>query len=790
MWEIKKINAQNIISFSDLNYDVEKGVATIIIGENRDDKSQKVNGSGKSAIIEAITIAFTGEPLRKVKTDEFISDWADEACVEMTLHNDYSNKDFIISRSFARKSPQTIECHIFDCETEQEVDTDKTVQSSVLEYNKFIMDELGISKDDLFNYYILSSKYESFFESSDRVKKELINRFSNGVLVDKGIEKLEDDLTVRDKEVVEANNTVFSINGSIESLTKEINQAAQKQEEAKKSKEEKIVEYKQYIANKRAEIREHNSQIDKANDRIETINEVKTKIEKLDADEKLSLADAYDKILDEFTENKLSGLSNIKSLSANLVAELKLANDQITTIDKKMKLADTLCQTAKTDVDDSDSKLKKSKEELDTQEKKLSKRESEFNKALDKYDEEFTELESKLKSKKEEKNDLQKSIVALENVLAGVISCPKCGHKFSLQSDRSVDDISDEVTEKKNLSEKLDDEMSQISKKNSEMTKAYNGIQDKLDDIYEQRNGFKKIIQECSDDRQSKVEAYNEAKNTLAKLGIELNTIKGRVQEYGTKIKSLRSNLFDDAYRIISTSVSNGETYVNNQKEYIKTLEGSIEVYENSIKTLEQASDSNIEESLKNSRDEYQKKLEVAEDEKAKAVERRDRLAEQKQLFLKYKAHLANKKLTAISQIVNKVLEEIGSNIRVDLQGYKVLRTGKLKESISVQLLKNGMECGSFYKFSAGERCRVNLASIIALQRLTNSNCDDGKGLDLLIFDEILDSSDQVGFESYCNTINNMGITSLLITQNSLPENYPYSLTVVKENDMSHILTD
>ena len=790
MWEIKKINAQNIISFSDLNYDVEKGVATIIIGENRDDKSQKVNGSGKSAIIEAITIAFTGEPLRKVKTDEFISDWADEACVEMTLHNDYSNRDFIISRSFARKSPQVVECHIFDCETEQDVETDKTVQASVLDYNKFIMDELGISKDDLFNYYILSSKYESFFESSDRVKKELINRFSNGVLVDKGIEKLEDDLVVRDKEVVEATNTVFSINGSIESLTKEINQAAQKQEEAKKSKEEKITEYKQYITNKRAEIREHKSQIDKANDRIKTINDVKSRVEKLEADEKLSLADAYDKVLEEFLDNKLPGLSDMKSLSANLVNDLKLASDQIGFIDKKMKLAETLCKTAKTDMDNSDSKLIKSKEELKAQEKKLSKRESEFIKTLDDYDEKFNEIESQLKSKKEEKNDLQKAIVSLENVLAGVISCPKCGHKFSLQSDKSVEDISDEVNSKKKLCEELDKEVSDINKKSSEMDKVYNDIQDKLDDLDEQRKGFKQIVQDCVDDKQGKVEAYNEAKNDLAKLGIELNTIRGRVQEYSTKIKNLRNNLFDDAYRIIATSVSNGETYVSNRKESIKTLEGSIEVYENSIKTLEQASDSNIEESLKNSREEYQKKLEVAEDEKAKAIEKRDKLAEQKQLFLKYKAHLANKKLTAISQIVNKVLEEIGSNIRVDLQGYKVLRTGKLKESISVQLLKNGMECGSFYKFSAGERCRVNLASIIALQRLTNSNCDDGKGLDLLIFDEILDSSDQVGFESYCNTINNMGITSLLITQNSLPENYPYSLTVVKENDMSHILTD
>lgn len=789
MWEIKNINAQNIISFQDLNYDVEKGVATIIIGENHDDKSQKVNGSGKSAIIEAITIALTGEPLRKVKTDEFISDWSEDASVEITLHNSFTKKDFTISRFFARKAPQQIECHIFDIDKMEEVDLDKTVQASVNDYNKFIMSELGITKDDLFNYYILSSKYESFFESSDRVKKELINKFSNGVLVDQGIEKLEEALVVREKAVVEVNNKVFSLNGSIESLTKEINQAAQKQEEAKKTKEEKIELYKSFIADKRAEIRECNSQIEKADDRLYILNGLLKEVESMQGDDKLSLKVAYEFLSKKFEACNIEGLLDIQNLSVEYANKLKEVKENADVVAKKIAITTQNCQTFSDDAKKSDDKLNNTKSEFEKLNVKLAKEEDGYNKKLDDYDVKFDEIDSELKKYKEDNDTIQRSISSLENVLAGAITCPKCGHEFSISSDKSIDDIKSEVAEKKKQCDSIEKSISELNKKNASMTKEYNEIQDKIDDIDKQKKDFKKVVDDCANIRQDNVERYNNARNSLAELEIKMKKIEGQLQECGQKISNLKADLLAGAVRIISSKISDGETYVKNKQLSISTLNGSVDAYQSSISALEQASDSNIEESLRNSQAEYQKQYDEAIEEQKTIIEKRDKLLEQKQLFLKFKAHLANKKLSAISQIVNKVLEEIGSNIRVDLQGYRVLRTGKLKESISVQLLKNGVECGSFYKFSAGERCRVNLASIIALQRLTNSNCDDGKGLDLLIFDEILDSSDQVGFESYCNTINGMGITSLLITQNSLPENYPYSLTVVKENDMSHILT-
>ena len=74
------------------------------------------------------------------------------------------------------------------------------------------------------------------------------------------------------------------------------------------------------------------------------------------------------------------------------------------------------------------------------------------------------------------------------------------------------------------------------------------------------------------------------------------------------------------------------------------------------------------------------------------------------------------------------------------------------------------------------------------MRQLTNTNCEDGKGLDLLIVDELLDSSDYPGLMSYANAINELEITTIIITQHPLSESYPHQLKVVKESGISSII--
>ena len=159
----------------------------------------------------------------------------------------------------------------------------------------------------------------------------------------------------------------------------------------------------------------------------------------------------------------------------------------------------------------------------------------------------------------------------------------------------------------------------------------------------------------------------------------------------------------------------------------------------------------------------------------------------QEATFVEFKTYLANTKINAISQITNDFLEAIGSDIRVNLSGYTILKSGKVRDKISVSLIRDGIDCGSFDKFSAGEKCRVELASVLALHKLSNVNCDEGKGLNLLVIDEILDCTDETGLANVFKALNDTQVTALVVSHGNVAENYPNRLVVTKQNGISFI---
>ena len=66
MWKLRNIYVENLCAFRELDYTPLQGVTTLVFGNNLDNDSQKSNGSGKSALIEAIAIGVSGSPLRKI----------------------------------------------------------------------------------------------------------------------------------------------------------------------------------------------------------------------------------------------------------------------------------------------------------------------------------------------------------------------------------------------------------------------------------------------------------------------------------------------------------------------------------------------------------------------------------------------------------------------------------------------------------------------------------------------------------------------------------------------------
>lgn len=222
MWLPKKIKLNNFISHKNSEFVFKQNATTMIQGINLDDDSQESNGSGKSAVIEATIFAITGDSFRKVRAIELISNNESETNLEIELYNTVSNQTLLVKRNIKRRGGSEVKVFINGSEV---------VQSSVNEYNKYILDLLDISKEDLMNYFVVSKeKYQSFLLSTDSKKKEIISRFSNSNLID-GVDKIiEKDVKEYDDAITELNNLTSKLDGQIEVYNEQINNQQNKTE--------------------------------------------------------------------------------------------------------------------------------------------------------------------------------------------------------------------------------------------------------------------------------------------------------------------------------------------------------------------------------------------------------------------------------------------------------------------------------------------------------------------------------------------------------------------------------
>lgn len=92
----------------------------------------------------------------------------------------------------------------------------------------------------------------------------------------------------------------------------------------------------------------------------------------------------------------------------------------------------------------------------------------------------------------------------------------------------------------------------------------------------------------------------------------------------------------------------------------------------------------------------------------------------------------------------NEFLKELGNDILVRLDGYKVKANGTIKEEISATIIRDGER--TFSSLSGGEQVRVLFSSILANRYLINTTHPYG-GLDFLSVDEVFDKIDSLGMK-------------------------------------------
>lgn len=772
MWRLKRIIAENLCAFRNLDYYVQQGVTTLVFGDNRDNESQRSNGSGKSALLEAIAVGITGSPMRKVKNEEIIRDDAGECQVCLTFDNDASDEVFTVERQLSRKGASIVTCHIE--RAGRAVETDEAVQPSVDSYNRYILEKLGITREELYNNFLLSKyKYSDFLSSSDKEKKEIINRFSHANLVDQAIEKLVEDYTPVGEEVRNAELELAGIDGRINMLQEQIEAEEKNCTERARRKEEQICDLEKRIAIRRSTIRE-------CREEIATGKPVY---------EKLAIADAAMQQL----ENGESGLEECLAYITRDVVPLlsgKLTDWGKVLDEKKKQIhdAEKSLQDCEREFELAAKAIGREQEEYDKLSQKHQAFETEchdrqmaYDRKLKQIEEELAQAGNRLREVRQQRLQMAKAVDNLKNKLAGSITCPACGHEF-LVAEKGFD----MGNGRKQLisSEK---EMDRLSTEITQHDCLLGKIEVLEESVHKEKRGLNNEMREWS----RRLSLAEDHLGTVRRKQEEVNRDCGHIMSLLVSLQgetdSIRRRLFDEVFGLLDETYRKQERETEVLEEKIKTTENAIKTLEDTIGELRTASMEEVSEGFKKSLKAYRKKASEVLGVKTETEKRLRVYQEQEQRFVQFKTYLANSKIEALGQVTNEFLANIGSDIRIRFAGYTMLKTGKVREKISICLLRDGVDCGSYGKFSAGEAARVNLATILAMQKLVNGNCIGDKGLDLLVLDEILEAVDEEGLSSMFSALNKLGITALVVSHGNVAEGYPHKLLITKENGESKI---
>lgn len=771
MWTLRHIHAKNLCAFRQLDYDVQQQRTTLIFGNNLDNDSQASNGSGKSALIEAIALVLTGSPLRKVGVDEIINDNKNEAVISAILKNDMLGEQLTIYRQLSRKQPQVIQ--VIKQTGPYDTDCEDVAQASVADYNKYILDTIGLTKEEIYANFILSKhKYTSFLSSSDKDKKEIINRFSNGILVDESLAILQADMAPVQEELKAAEGHVAMASGKVSAISEQIATELAEATEKSQNKSIRIAELKEKIANKREYIREQNSIISKNNESLDLLDAVDAKLQKLEKSGK-AIEVVQTQVNALFGDHGLICLPDYMARVANL-------NEQIASLQTKQKQLEkdaTVKEKALVKITQSFNAIKSKYEQFEatynSQSDTLKAEMQQLARAVENLQEEQAKLQRK-------RQQIERIIASLQAQLAGVIMCPKCSHEFTLAGDIDIDGVRQQMSYKQEELEDTKKEFGDKEKQVEDLTeqgrnkrKSYNTLAEQKSTMSAEVNNAQVLV--------------NNAQTELNRISSSLLSIAGSVEKVTKEIGGVRLELFDKAFDILDMAIKGCETESQNAEINRQNADGAIKSYEEAIKEIEESSATDLIDNLKASKaryeEEYNKAMAYQEEVAAKLADYKA----QEATFVEFKTHLANTKINDLSGITNEFLERIGSDIRIAFSGYTVLKSGKIRDKISISLIRDGVDCGSFDKFSEGEKARVNLANILAMHKLTNVNCTEGKGLDLLVLDEILDATDESGLANIFEALNSLQITSLVVSHGNIAENYPYKLIVNKQNGVSFI---
>lgn len=408
MWSPSKIEIYNLFAHKESVYDFKNNTCTVIFGKNETDKGLENNGAGKTTLFEAICIALTNESLRAIKKDSFINRDEEECKIVFHLYNPVLKMKLRISRQFFRSNkPVKIEIWENDKLNKQVV--------SVNEANKRVLELIGISREDLLRYFIISqdNRY-TFFTASDGEKKEIMNRITSADMINPVIEELDLRYKEKNAEYKEIDDEIGKLSDKKELLVEQREEVL-----ANDNTEEELTELSEKISEAEEEIVEIDGNLKKWNKEVKTREE---QIKAITVEDTSQLKKDRKKLKEEIDELD-EEVTETKAIRRKIQAEL---NETITCPKCKHEFIneselELSVEEAKGALKEADTAIAAAEKKLDIKNKKMKKLKNQIAEAeraeelVGEIEEEKSGYERKIKNKTQDRADLVEKIAKWEN---------------------------------------------------------------------------------------------------------------------------------------------------------------------------------------------------------------------------------------------------------------------------------------------------------------------------------------------------------------------------------------
>lgn len=470
MWNLTRIEINNFFSHQHSEYEFKNNCCTLIVGENRDKGGN--NGAGKTTLFEAITLALTGNTLRGLKKESFINWDYDQCSISLSLENEVLKQTLTINRQYFRGNKSAKVELIEDGEINSHI-------TSINEADKRIAELIGISREDLLRYFIISQdNLYTFFTAGDNEKKEVLNRITSADMINPIIERLADDKKEWEKKQREVKDKISEQGVRKIAFTEQaeaIREAANNDSEIK-DKEERIKRCEKQREALDEEISELSKRITDIENKIKKVS-----IKDIDVDKIKKQIQRIKKDIDENENTKAENKSVIRLAKSDLNGKVICPNcGENFMPDSELKLS----------VEDTENLLKTAEQENKTIEKTISKLEVKRDKfkaqieeyedkkaQIEEYEDKIKRLNRKKKDKTEEQSSIDKKIKRYKN---------------------EIDELKNHVLDSAAL-KKINDKIKECEKKEKELSNELKPIEDELEEInfwsyYMGKNGFKTML--------------------------------------------------------------------------------------------------------------------------------------------------------------------------------------------------------------------------------------------------------------------------------------------------------